>query len=368
LPDLSEWHTLPAMNSPSRSSAQQRADNIRVFRQELVRLEVEGALTLSEAQAQGLKAHHDTVLAGLAQSFDIDRDMRGKQLSWGMRIASFLGALALAASVFFLFYQFWGLFAETAQVAILIGAALASFGLTMWIQRRDSTGYFTKLAALVAFACFVLNIAMLGQIFNITPSDKALLPWAAYALLLAYACDLRLLLVAGLLCIDSFVAARFGTWSGMYWIHFGERPENFIPLSAVLFLLPQFLRHQRHDDFPAVYRLVGLMSLLLPVLVLGNWGDGSYLPWSDDAIEGFYQTAGFVLSAGAIWLGLRKQWTETTNGGIAFFVILLYTKFFDWWWEFMSKYLFFLLIGLTALLFLVVIKRLRTAAAEREPS
>ena len=31
---------------------------------------------------------------------------------------------------------------------------------------------------------FVLNIAMLGQIFNITPSDKALLPWAALAFLL----------------------------------------------------------------------------------------------------------------------------------------------------------------------------------------
>jgi hypothetical protein len=41
-----------------------------------------------------------------------------------MRVASFLGALALAASVFFLFYQFWGHFGEAAQVAILLGAAL----------------------------------------------------------------------------------------------------------------------------------------------------------------------------------------------------------------------------------------------------
>jgi hypothetical protein len=51
-----------------------------------------------------------------------------------MRVASFLGALALAASVFFLFYQFWGHFGETAQVAILLGAALASLGLTVAIQ------------------------------------------------------------------------------------------------------------------------------------------------------------------------------------------------------------------------------------------
>ncbi len=47
-------------------------------------------------------------------------------------------------------------------------------------------------------ACLVLNIVMLGQIFNITPSDKALLPWGAYAAPLAYACNARLLLVIGL--------------------------------------------------------------------------------------------------------------------------------------------------------------------------
>jgi len=41
------------------------------------------------------------------------------------------------------------------------------------------------------------------------------------------------------------------------------------------------------------------------------------------------------------------------------FVVLLYTKFFDWWWEAMPKYLFFLVLGLTAVLFLLVLKRLR---------
>ncbi len=358
------------VNQASRNAAQQRADDIRIFRQELARLEAEGALRLSAAQTQSLTAHHDGLLAGLAQSFDIDRDVRAKQLSWGMRIASFLGALALAASVFFLFYQFWGLFAETAQVAILVAASLAMFAVTVWIQGRDATGYFTKLAAMVAFACFVLNIVMLGQIFNITPSDKALLPWAAFALLLAYACDLRLLLAAGILCIIAFTAARVGTWTGMYWIHFGERPENFIPLSLALFFLPQAARHRQHENFAPVYRIFGLLSLLLPVLVLSHWGHGSYLPWSASVVERFYQVCGFTLSAAAIWLGLRQQWAETANVGITFFVIFLYTKFFDWWWDLLPKYLFFLLVGLTAVLFLLVIKRLRQAGGppEAEPS
>ena len=48
------------------------------------------------------------------------------------------------------------------------------------------------------------------------------------------------------------------------------------------------------------------------------------------------------------------------NTGLTFFVIFLYTKFFDWWWQTMPKYLFFLLIGLSAVLLLFVFKRLRS--------
>ncbi|MGO9446254.1 MAG: DUF2157 domain-containing protein [Thiobacillaceae bacterium] len=365
--DLAVPSSLYPMNLTSRAAAQQRADDIRIFRRELALLEAEQVLTLSDAQQQAVTSHHDGLLIQLAQSFDIDRDVRSKQLSWGMRIASFLGAVALAASVFFLFYQFWGRFPEVAQVALLIAASLGMFALTVSIQGRDQTGYFTKLSAMVAFACFVLNVVMLGQIFNITPSDKALLPWAAFALLLAYTCDLRLLLAAGLLCVIAFTAARVGTWGGMYWIDFGRRPENFIPISLSLFALPQLLRHRQHEGFPPVYRVFGMLSLLLPVLVLSNWGDGSYLAWSATTVEHFYQLCGFALSAAAIWLGLRQRWPETVNSGVTFFVIFLYTKFFDWWWRVLPKYLFFLIVGLTAVLFLLVIKRLRQSEHMKEP-
>ena len=47
------------------------------------------------------------------------------------------------------------------------------------------------------------------------------------------------------------------------------------------------------------------------------------------------------------------------NTGIVFFVFFLYTKFYQWWWEFMPKYLFFLMVGLTAVLILLILKRLR---------
>jgi uncharacterized membrane protein len=250
-------------------------------------------------------------------------------------------------------------------VAILLLAALGTLAATVWVQGRDATGYFTKLAAMVAFACFVLNIVMLGQIFNITPSDKALLPWAVFALVLAYACDLRLLLAAGILCLVAFVSARTGTWSGMYWLDFGERPENFFPAAVALFFVPLVIRHDRFAGFGAMYRVFALLTLFLPMLVLANWGEASYVDLDPHVIKGSYQVLGFALSAAAVWLGVRRQWPEVVNTGVTFFVIFLYTKFFDWWWEAMPKYLFFFVLGLTAILFLVVLRRLRGVGQKR---
>jgi uncharacterized membrane protein len=347
------------MTASSRTEAQQRADDIRVFREELARLENAGVLHLNEAQRGALASHHAGLLAQLSRSFDIDRDTKSKQLSLGMRIASFVGALALAASVFFLFYQFWGYFTTPVQVTVLLTAALGTFLATMWVDRRDATGYFTKLAALVAFACFVLNVAMLGQIFNIMPSDKALLPWAAFALLLAYTLDLRLLLAAGILCLIAFIAARIGTWSGMYWIHFGERPENFFPAAVAMFLVPQIFDHTRFSGFAPIYRIFGMLALFLPILVLANWGYVSYLDLGSDLIEGIYQTLGFFGTAALTWYGTRRHWNDVVNAGVTLFVMFFYTKLFDWWWDMMPKYLFFLVMGLTAVLLLVVFKRLR---------
>lgn len=351
------------MPIPTRSEAQQRADDIRIFDLELDRLQDEGVLTLNSVQREAVSQHHAQLLEQYAKSFDIDRGTEAKKLSLGMRIASFLGALALAASVFFLFHQFWGHFDTWAQVAILLVSAFGTLIATMWVHGRESTGYFTKLAALVAFACFVLNIAMLGQIFDIRPSDKALLPWAAYAFLLAYACDLRLLLAAGILCMIAFISARTGTWSGMYWLYFGQRPENFFSAGLVMLAVPSVFDHRHYSGFAPIYRVFGMLSWFLPVLVLSNWGTGSYLELDRGLIEGMYQVVGFVGCAAAVWIGIRRHWGDLVNTGMTLFVILLYTKFFDWWWQAMPKYLFFFVLGVTAILFLLVLRRLRGALA-----
>jgi len=346
------------MQIKSKADAQRRADQIGHFQAELALLEQENILSLQDSQRSAITDYHKNFMAQLASAFDIDINRREKQLSLGMKIASFLGALGLAASVFFLFYQFWGRFSTALQVVILVAAPLFGLAGTLYASHREKTGYFSKLLGLVSFACFVLNLSMFGQIFNIAPSPNAFLVWALFAFLLAYAADARLMLAAGIICLTSFLSAKTGTWSGCYWISFGERPENFFPAACVLFLL-SFLPHHKFSGFTIIYRVFALLLFFIPVLILSNWGAISYLDLSADSIEFIYQIVGFVFSAAAIWLGIRNGWPEVVNTGNTFFTIFLYTKFYDWWWDWLPKYLFFLIIGLTAIVILLIFKRLR---------
>ncbi|MDH5572241.1 MAG: DUF2157 domain-containing protein [Gammaproteobacteria bacterium] len=343
----------------NKLKAQQRADQIQAFQDEVKLLEADSILALDSAQRASIANYHSQLLKTLTDKFDIDTSSREKQLSAGMKIASFIGALALAASIFFLFYQFWGFLTTPIQVAILVLAPLVTLFLTAFISQREATGYFAKLMGMVSFACFVLNLSMLGQIFNITPTENALLVWAAYGFLLAYAFDVRLLLATGILSLSGFIAAQVGSWNGMYWLYMGENPENFLLPALIIFAVPLVFKQERYSGFAPIYRVFGCMLFLIPVLVLSNWGEASYLAWDNSIIEGSYQLVGFGISAALIVLGIRKHWTDVINTGNAFFVLFLYTKFFDWWWEIMPKYLFFLVIALSSLLLLFIYKRVR---------
>ena len=112
------------MTTLTKTQAQARADQVRAFRAEQALLEGQGLLQLPVDNAERIRQYHDGLLRELQQSQDVDLNERARHLSLGMQIVSFLGASALAASLFFLFYQYWGYFATATQVAILISAPL----------------------------------------------------------------------------------------------------------------------------------------------------------------------------------------------------------------------------------------------------
>jgi hypothetical protein len=339
--------------------AQQRADRIAAFRAEVLELKRAGLLRISAEDLQAVDGHHDRVLRELVQRFDVDVSERGKQLSLGMRAVSFVGAFALAASVYYFFYQAWGLITTPLQVGILVGAPIATLLLTSVVARRERSGYFTLMSGLVTLACLIVNTSLLGNTFNLTPSPLPLLSWGIFAMILAYGYRLRLLLVVGLVMLNAFLAASLLHWTGGDWPRVLMRPESFLPGGLVLLALALSTYRRQSAGFRPVYCVLSIVFLVAPTVLLGMFGSLSYLVYEDKLIEISYQVLGFTMSAAAIWLGIARRFKETVYAGTFFFVALLFLEFVNWWWAWMPKYLFFLIVALTSIAVMIGLKRLR---------
>ena len=343
----------------NKREAQQRADRLRIFREELEGLERQGVVTLPAEQRSALVQHLDRTLDELARRFDVDTTASQRQFSWGMRIASTLGGLALCAAVYLFFYRYWGLLTTPAQVVVLLLAPVAALLATWFAASRDRTLYYPALLSIVTFACLVLDLTALGAIFNVTPSPGAFLVWGAFGITLAYTFGVRLPLVAGLVCSWIWAAASLAAWSGFPWMKVLERPESFLVPGLGMIAVSLLAPHRRHADFPGVWRMLGLLGVFLPVLALSEFGWLSWLPLRETRVEGLYQVVGFAAAGGTIWLGIRREWNVVVNLGALFFTVLLYARFVHWWWDWMPKYLFFLILGFFSIGLLVVFRRLR---------
>ena len=346
---------------PGRLDAQARADRIRAFQQELAQVELELGDVLDSDQHRRLAEHHAAVLARLAEQYDVSISESARQLALGLRFASFLGALALCTAVVLFVERFWGALRPPAQVAFLAIGTLVPLGLTEFAARRERTLYFAGLAALVAFAAFVTDLSILGQIYNLAPTPHAFLLWTVFAAALAYGYGLRMLLLAALVTGTVWLAGVLAALGGLYWTDFFARTELLLPAAAVAIALGMRPGRGAREQFPTVYRLYGLILLFWVVLWLAGSGTQSVLPFAAGQVEALYQVFGFLVAAFAIWTGIRQRWNEVTNTGVVAFTILLYMKAHDWWWDWMPRWLFFLVLGAIAVAIMLVLRRLKLA-------
>ena len=354
----------PAAGRPlTRDEAQHRADRIRACRDELAAAEADGALALTPEQRHALGAYHDALLASLSTQYDVDRTAEARQLSLGMRIVSFLGAVALTAAAVLFFQRIWGTLSTAIQVAIVWTAPLGALAAAAWAARREKTLYFTSLLALVAFGCFVLDIAVLGTIFNARPSP---LPWLAegiFALAIAYEWGLQVMLAAGVGCTIASVLVAVAVWTGHPWDAGFARPEVALIPALLTFAAAHHTGNVRRHGFSRVLRLAGALVFFVALLALTEAGSFSYLPFGPRAVQHTYQVVAFVVAIAGMWAGVTRRWNETLNASAAFFALLLVLRFVDWWWEWMPRYLFFLIVGGTAIGFLVALRRVRATVS-----
>jgi hypothetical protein len=353
---------MPGSVDITREQAQERVNRINAFQAELDELERGGAIRLTDEQRAQLRDYHRTLLDALAQRFEVDRSRAESQLSLGLRIVSLLGAAACTTAVILFFQRIWGSISSPLQIALVWAAPLLALGGATVTARMERTLYFTALLATLAFGCFVLNVYVVGTILNARPSPQPFLVWGAFALTLAYAWDLRLLLAAGGYCAIAYGSMSIVNWSGLPLEAVFERPESVLLPAALVAAFAQADVNRTRYGFAQTLRLVGLLALSFAVLVLGESGGMSQLPLATKTVEHLYQLGGFGLAALMLTIGIRRRWTETVNLGAAFFGVLLLLRYFDWWWDVMPKYLFFLIVGLTAIALMVILRRIRGLA------
>jgi hypothetical protein len=354
----------------SRTEAQRRADQVRQFQAELAQVQRDGALELTPQQRARLDAYHHDLLEELARRFDVDVSDRQKHLSRGMQVVAMVSAIALAASLFLFFYRYWNRMGTPLQVGVLALAPLVSLAAAEFASRHVPLRFLTGLLALLAFACFVFNIAQVGAIFALPPSPEGLLVETVFALGLAYAYGQPLLLLAGAAGAAVYVSASVLRLTGAWWMQsLLERPENLL-LGGAAIVGWSFAPHRVRDDFPPLLRDAGLAIAGVTAIVLGQAGELSWWAVSRTVIEVTYQLVAFLIPAAAVWMGIRRGWTSTLAIGGALFTAALFVKYVDWWWDWMPRYLFFLVVGATALAVLVLFSRARAgrraqASAER---
>ncbi|WP_020591380.1 DUF2157 domain-containing protein [Kiloniella laminariae] len=356
-----------------RRTAGERSQQILAFRAELALLEQQGLAKFSVAENKRVVTYHEALLADFSRRFDTDLSSSQQQLSWGMRLASTFGALAFSCAIFLFFEHYWDVFSIALQIGLASAAPLVALVLCEGVERRFATRHYTGLAALVALACFGANLSILGEIYNISASANAFLAWGAFALILAYRYDLRVVLGLGLGGLIIFVGGSLTGLLGYLWPR-RDVPELYLLASGLILLLPllaglfgaglfdkysdgvaKAIRRQRE-----VYAFAGLAGIYINLQWLGLDAQQSLLPLADWTVEYIYSLLAFAAAGLGVWLCLRQRWQIGSYLSAGFLLFYALLKYAIWFWDDWPEYVFFLILGLIALGMIVFLNRLRS--------
>ena len=112
----------------------------------------------------------------------------------------------------------------------------------------------------------------MGSVLNVVPVGLALLAWGLFAILLAHAYGLRLLLGAGLLLLSGYLASLLLLMQGAHWEQFLARPEIYVVVAMPMYAVPWLTYRRDRNDFGFVYRLCGAFLAFNALLTLSFEG------------------------------------------------------------------------------------------------
>lgn len=345
-------------DTQSADDAQRRVDQIRAFRAELAALGAANASPLSADQEAALAAYHDRLLAELARRYDVDASERAGQLSRGMRLLSFFGAVTLTAAIYSLVSHYWARLDVPMQAALLAAFPLMALVGVELSARRERTLYIASLFAIVAYGSFWLALGELSDRLDIPLSAHLLWAGVVFGFTLAISYGFRIILAAALFTLAGTISASLFQAAGTEWTMAFERVELLMIASFSLLALAMPLARVDRGFVPVV-RLVAFGVGLLCLLVLSVRGYSSLIPVRGSTIEGVYQGVMLVVNVGVIALSFRRRWSETLKLSAVTFAVFLLTRYVDWLWVVLPTYVFFLILAVLAFVWLLALRRIR---------
>lgn len=345
-------------DTQSAEDAQRRVDRIRAFRAELAALRATGVSPLSAEQDASLAVYHDQLLAELARRYDVDASERAGQLSRGMRLLSFFGAVTLTAAIYSLVSNFWGRLDLPMQAALLAAFPLMALVGVELSSRLERTLYVASLFAIVAYGSFWLALWQLSDRLDIPLSAHLLWAGVVFGFALAIPYAFRIILAAALFTLAGTIAAAFFQAAGTEWTLMFERLEllMFAGFSLLVLAVP-LARLNR--SFAPVVRLMAFAIGLVCLLILSESGASSLIAMRFSTVEAIYQAVTLVVCTAVLVVSIRWGWSETVKLAAAMLGLFLITRYFDWFWELLPAYLFFLILAVLAFIWLLALLRIR---------
>jgi hypothetical protein len=342
----------------SRDEAQRRVDQVRAFRAEIAVLKAGGVSPLSPDQESAIAAYHDRLLQQLAAQYDVDQSAGAGQLSRGMRLVSFFGAVTLTAAIYSVVERFWGRLDLPLQATLLAAFPLMALVGVELSARRERTLYVASLFALVAYGTFWLAVGVLSSTLNIPVTPPFIFAGVLFGLPLAILYRFWIVLAIALAALAVAVSATAFHVAGTEWTYAFVRLEVLAVAGFSLLVLAIPLS-ALDAGFVMVTRVVAFTIGLGCLLTLSSSGEMSLLPLDTRIVEGVYQAVMFAACVVTLTIAVRRGWNETINLAAVMLALFLLVRFVDWFWDLLPRYLFFLILAAIAFGWLMVLRRMR---------
>lgn len=346
--------------------AQRRVHRILAFRDELAALEAEGRRPFDAAAVAEVTAYHDALIARLTERFDVDASDAAGRLSRSLRVAAFLGAVALTASAWAAVSRLWDRVDEVWQVLFLAALPVVALAAVEVSARRERTRYVAWLFAIAAFGCIWLAIIGVREVLNVGLPMPVLWLGTIASMALASAYGFRLVFGGAVAALVLAIGASLISATGADWRMGWMRLEPLL-MAALAVLGMAHRLEQAGPGFGAVARGVSATLFLGVLLVLSTTAEASHLALTARAVEGLYQGLFLVAALAAIAIGLVRRWPELVTPSVTLFVLFVLIRLVDWFWDAVPAWLFFLMLAGFAFVCIVALRRARGRLAGMLP-